>query len=242
MHPLNAPKQSHSGGWSKSGDLEQGNPLKDLSLQCNFPQAGFYTVQFGVQVDPAILVPDITAEVTWSVEGNDVRRKISVANGVTISGTGQACRVVIRDETAGIVPPGPLYAVFALVSPGTRPGSHIRPLLRTPWPVQTAAIPAAILGDVAIIPPGGTANIDVPVNAGATSVDVEGILNGAHAPIVLTDLEVAQIASPPFPIKGYYPWIETGFVPLAPKTRTIFVSNASAVDTIVASVLWGIDG
>jgi len=39
MHPLNAPKQSLSGGWSKSGDLEQGNSLKDLSLQCNFPQA-----------------------------------------------------------------------------------------------------------------------------------------------------------------------------------------------------------
>jgi hypothetical protein len=242
MHPLNSPKQSLSGGWSKSGELQLGNPLQELSLQCNFPQAGFYTVQFGVQVDPAILVPDIVAEVTWSVEGNDVRRKISVANGATISGTGQACRVVIRDETAGIVPPGANYSVFALVSPGTRPGSHIRPLLRTPWPVQTAVIPAVIVGDIAFIPPGGTANIDVPVNAGATSIDVEGALNGAHGALVLTDLVVAQIGAAPFPVKGYYPWIETGFVPLAPKARTILISNESAADTIAAAILWGIDG
>ena len=240
MPPLNAPKQSHSGGWSKSGDLEQGNPLKDLSLQCNFPQAGFYTVQFGVQIDPAILVPDITAEVTWSVEGNDVRRKISVANGVTISGTGQACRVVIRDETAGVGPGGPLYSVFALVSPGTRPGSHIRPLLRTPWPTQVGG--ATIIGDIVIIPPGAFANIDVPVNTGATSLDVEAVYNGAHGPLNLTDVIVSQIPTPPFPVKAYYPWIETGFVPLAPKARTINISNFSAVDTIVASVLWGIDG
>jgi hypothetical protein len=241
MHPLNAPKQSHSGGWSKSQDMVFFDTLRELSMQANFPVAGFYTVQFGVEQDPSFLTnPDIIADVTWSVEGNDIRRKISVGNGTTISGTGQACSVKVRDASI-FGPVGQVYTVKALLSPGVRPGSLSRPFLRgIDWDLTSIIAPSALINQYLVsIGAGQSVRINVPVNAGVISADVEATLSSGLT-LDPTFVGVGQLNLSGL-FKSYYPLVETGFVPVYPSSTFLIISNAAATP-IVVSVLWGIDG
>ena len=241
MHPLNASKQSHSGGWSKSQDMVFYDTLRELSMQANFPVAGFYTVQFGVEQDPSLLTnPDIIADVVWSVEGNDIRRKISVGNGTTISGTGQACSVKVRDATL-FGPAGQKYTVKALLSPGVRPGSLNRPFLRgIDWDLTSIVAPSFLINPYTVsIGPGQSVIINIPPNAGVISADVEVTLS-AIVPLDPSLVTVGQ-ANPSGTFKGYYPLIETGFVPVFPSSAYLIIGNSAPAD-IEATVLWGIDG
>jgi hypothetical protein len=227
--------RSESGGWSKSGDLKTFDTLAELSMQCNFPIAEYYTVKFGVEQDPALTSnPDITADVTWSVEGNAVRRKLSVGNGTTISGTGQAVSVKIRDSTL-LGPAGTAYSVTALVSPGVRPAKLAPPFLRATF---SGGTPYFI-----VIGPASSVDIPIPVNCGIVSADVELVNSTPGNPLAFTSVEVSQTNPAIFQaFKAYYPLVETGFVPIFPSATHLTVVNSNPVDSITVSVLFGVDG
>ena len=84
-------------GWSGFFELIPGNSKKTPSLQVNFKRSGNYTIQFSVAY------PDVTseatalfatlAEVTWTVEGNFVRRVMSQWLGHQRYGPGGSCTV-----------------------------------------------------------------------------------------------------------------------------------------------------
>jgi hypothetical protein len=233
--------RSESGGWSKSGSLKTFDTLAELSMQCNFPIAEYYTVKFGVDQDPALPVqPDVTADVVWSVEGNYVRRKLSIGNGTTISGTGQAVSVKVHDTTL-LGPTGQSYNVNVLVSPGVRPAKLAPPFLRAVFTVPLGASPYLVP-----VPAAGFVDIPIPPNCGIVSADVELVALTPALALSPTSITVEQINVTLLPAgvyKFYYPLIEVGFVPIFPSATVLRVSNFNAVaPAMVVSVLFGVDG
>ncbi len=226
--------RSRTGGWSQSGTLVVGDLLKEVSLQANFPEAEYYTVQFNVE-QPASNSPDVIAEVSWTVEGNTVRRRISVGNGTSISGTGAALSVKVRDATI-LGPTGEKYNVSIQVSKGTRPNPG--------QPVFLRAIPAPGSGTpyIGVIGPAASIDVPIPQDAGVISANVE-IFGVAGAAVGLEQVAVSQlnplIVGAGF--KAYYPLIEVGFVPVFPSATVLRIFNLGP-STVDVTVLFGIDG
>jgi len=204
-------------------------------MQADFPEAQYYTVQFAVE-QPSNVTPDVIADLSWSVEGNTVRRRISIGNGTSISGCGAAIRVKVSDATL-IGSTGIPYNVSIQVSKGTRPNPG-QPVFLRAVPNPGAPNPYFIF-----IAPGGAAIIPIPNDAGVISADVEAISTLAIPTLSPNQVFVQQEdLTFTHPFKAYYPLIETGFVPVFPTAANLKVTNLSATDTIAVSCLFGIDG
>jgi hypothetical protein len=231
---LDSAGRSKTGGWSQTGTLIVGDKLKEARLQANFPVAEYYTCQFNVE-QPADNTPDIVADVSWTVEGNTVRRRISVGNGTSISGTGAAMNVVARDATL-LGPLGATYNVGIQCSRGTRPNPG--------QPVFLRAVPSPGATDPYLlnIPAGGSGDIAIPNDAGVISADVEFVSRANPATVTPTQVIVEQTdATVADLFKAYYPMVEPGFVPVFPTAANLHIVNRSA-DAISVFVLFGIDG
>lgn len=219
-------------GWSMAGNLQVGNTNAAVSLQVDFPIPDYYTVQFGILpfTDPTATGP-FTPEATidWVVAGNFIQRRISVGQGSSISGTGQACRVVLRDVTNTGGVPGGIYGGTILITPGSRPAKGQPPIL---WAGQAFNLAAAA---------GQT--IMVPLDAGVISVDVEvsfpagTVLTDVDVQVRQLDIAVATV------LKQYNrPVAQNDFVPLVPGCGSLRITNNHASATAVITVIWGIDG
>jgi len=223
---MQAPKQA----WSASKQLICNNETVELSLQVQFPTPGYYTVQFGI-VPPQEVLPFVfpfTAEalVSWSVEGNTIQRRVSVGNGISLSGGGQAVKVVVMDRTRFADPNIHTYLASVSITKGTRPSVN-QPAILESLPQVTSVLAAGVL----VIP--------VPQDAGAISAQVvSSALALAGLPvhlIVFQKNSVGQI------LKAYDPSVETGFVPLAPNCTEVEIDNIGAF-TARVKLTWGIDG
>lgn len=234
------PNRSLSGGWSASGNLHAGNLTEEVSLQANFPFAEDYTLEFNlipIKAPVGVFYPPVRAEafITWSVEGNAVTRRVNVGNGVSVTGTGQACRVVIRDTTdltAG--PPfvlGQEYRVSVQVAPGTRAAIQQPPTL---YPFPNG------FGGLIIVPPLGFVTIPIPNDAGVISASVT-VVNATGAPIPDGQAEVTHSVAPGITLKSYDPRFGV-WISIAPGATEIILSNNNAVDPFSFQVTFGIDG
>lgn len=232
-----APKK----GWSAAGEMVTGNVSKIVSLQATFAEPEAYTIQFNLQIRPgqANINPVAVraqAKITWSVEGNETTRIVDVGDGVSISGTGQAVRVVVTDITdLNPASVGKFYNVAILVAPGTRPDTGQPPTL-APFPrVDVAGI--QLLQNLG---PGMTsALIPIPDGAGVVSVMVV-IADGAGQSIPEQNIQVLQTVGGGT-VKSYDPRCG-GFVPTGPGVNGIYITNWSATQTIQFSLLFGVDG
>jgi hypothetical protein len=201
-----------------------------------------YTVQLAINQKPSIAGanPDATATIIWMVEGNQVVRQVSVGNGVSVSGTGQACNIIIEDTTVFTSVPavGAEYVVSATVAPGTRAGRAFPPILRglangvAPnarlWP----AIPAA----------GGTVQWLIPENAGVIAVCPQVVPDTFGTTLDPYDITAYQRDAFGNVVKAWLPLIDISFVPVVPSAVEMFIDNRSAAAIIRAAVEWGIDG
>jgi hypothetical protein len=125
--------------WSLSKKLTTGTKNNPLTLQARFPRHTVYTVQFNVSLPGAPvggvdIYARAQATITWTVEGNDVTRRIDIGNGTSISGTADAVRVVVDDATdpalmASFGQSPTQYGVTALVTPGLRADRLEPPIL-----------------------------------------------------------------------------------------------------------------
>lgn len=214
-------------GWQQAAVLKTGDRLKTLSMQANFPVSQYYTVQFGVIVplDPLFSGFDAVAEITWIVEGQLVRRRVSVGNGVSVSGPGQAVKVVVSDVSIPAIA-GFEYTVSVQVTPGTRPSVSRPPTLRG------FSVQQALLG-------GGTLDLAVPENAGVISVETSYAFDVAQPTVGFPIL--VQQSSFFGAIKSYYANVETGFVALAPNAQVVTLFNLD-VHAYFVQWTWGIDG
>jgi hypothetical protein len=232
----NMPYTGEYAGWSASGTLEVGNEHKAVQLQANFVDPGDYTVQFSVSnYDTNTDFPTPTAEITWSVEGNSVRRIVTVNNGLSISGTGQGVKVVIRDASMPTAP-ATLYDVSVQVVLGTRPAAQQPP---TYTPLITGTDGTTRPGAMMV---SALTSIVVPVPQDAGIISMFTTVATVPTPTILTegDVQIRQNRTGGFPLKAYDPKIAT-WVPIAPlSTELTFVNNTAS--SVFFSVTFGIDG
>lgn len=238
-------RSSASGGWSKTVDLASGNVDLNGTLQVNFDEAGEYTVQFTVDnlVDlagvPGLINP--RADITWTVEGNPVRRTVSIANGTSVSGVGQACKVEVYDEPLSAGGGGSWgYTVGITLAPGLRAATQTQPQLNPDLGM------AGALGSILVA--GGTSvTLPVPQDVGATSIYITATGRNAGVPLVMTSANVVVRHINALAVmddKAYNP-IDAGWVPLAASTNQYVLENAfgfGSGNDILFSVTFGIDG
>jgi hypothetical protein len=222
--------KAESGGWSGSTPLITGiSKLKPI-IQAVFPKAAYYTIRFGVNppnpTDEGVSTfYSAEATITWKTEGNKITRRISIGNGVAISGTGQACDVTISDTTPDEGQPlGQNYSVNAHMTTGTRPYCQQPVILQTVNTVQLVA-------------PAGIIVYEIPQDAGIISCAISAF--SAATP----NLTVTQFASASVDTKKYSQGNLTNpeYISLVPNTQFIQVVNAGA-DEVILTLTWGIEG
>lgn len=232
-------------GWQQSGSLFiQGSGR--VQLTANFVEsrygAGMYTVQLAIVKTPDVAGanPDATATIIWGVEGVSLVRKVSVGNGVSVSGTGQSCNVLIEDSTVFTSVPavGAEYIVSAQVAPGTRAGRAFPPILRG---LANGVVPNARLWP-AIPAAGGTVQWLIPQNAGVIAVCPQVVPDTFGTTLDPYDITAYQRDAFGNIVKAWLPLIDIGFVPVVPAAVEMFIDNRSAAAIVRAAVEWGIDG
>lgn len=232
----------HKKAWSSAGIISNGgyavNPVS-VDLNVNFPHPGEYTAQFNI--DPILTIGQkCFAEIIWSVEGNSVRRVLSVLDGASITGRGQGIKVKIFDQSAagGGVGTDP-YRVAVLVTTGGR-GTTAQPVILDGDPTRAG------ISFVTTVPPVATPEIDVPLDCGiiAAFINVAEV-DAADAPIETDEILVTFFSLPAgggtalkrLNYSGCNKW-----VPIAPGTRSIQLRNNRPVGDVYYSITWGVDG
>lgn len=210
--------------WARSGELTTGGSQR-VTLQAQFPKSDVYTVQFEIG-SPGGTMVRAEAEVTWSVAGNRVVRRYSPQASVALSGVAEAVQVSVRDVTPGFAP-NSTYPVSIMVSSGSRAASVSPPTLYEPFG-------AFSLG------PGGSTFIAVPQLVGVCSMLVTARSIGAP-PTPYGDL-VVEVSDGVTALLAYDPREITGWMPVQAGAITVLVSNGSATNSAIGSLVWGVDG
>lgn len=223
---------NHKKAWSASGDLVTGNTQRAVTLQTpTFEEPDYYTLQFNL-FRPANAAPTekvaAEAEVIWTVEGNSVRRVITISSGSVISGCGNNAVVKLRDVSTN--PSGINYPVSVQITKGTRPAVQQPPML---------------YGEYFTITPGNSVTIPIPQNAGVISayMGIALINAGSIGPIPNDAIKALfSVGGASLTIAGFDQMM-SGWVPVPPGADqlAIFWINASAQD-LEGSVIWGIEG
>jgi len=233
-----------SGGWSATGQLTAGDTLKTVSMQALFDGAQNYTLEFftsGLSYDANGNPMFAKANITWTVEGNQIVRQITIADGTSITGTGQGVRVIISDATVDVLGAGigtRSYIAGVTLSKGTR-GSSKQP------PTLAYVAPASAGGSIngLVVPAGTTRKIDVPQGVGINSVMITSsnlVVDGA-AELPRGGIIVQHIAGSSDVILRQYDPRFYDWVPVTPAMARLFLKNPS-LDDQVMSVVYGIDG
>jgi hypothetical protein len=224
---------SKSGGWSTSGIMVQDASPNQLSLQVVFPSAGNYTAQFRIAPHSSTVLQGtrVLAEITWVVEGNWVTRKVHIADGTSITGTGQGCKIVLSDDSLELPVVGTTVTYLAQIqiAKGTRATTE-NPPIREPAAAFTGALTIAAAG---------TSDVPVPTESGLTSVCVL-VASTPGLPLLDQSVQVQQISSTGTTFKIYDPR-QMAWVPLSVGADTIRIVNNSGVE-IRATVIFGVDG
>lgn len=232
-------------GWSITGQLTTHNslvqptPPKQLQLQVAFDkQMQTHTVQFNAPDNniPLGSVAGIIceAEIIWSVEGTQVRRVVSVSDGVAISGEAQGVAVNIYDASFDS---GFTYTVGATVAPGVRGNTQQPPTLR----VNGRTALGAVFPYSAAVAAGATAFFDIPPNVGAVSSYMEVTNLPAAVPLDDNDITIVHRIASGVPIKQYGLNGCFKYIPLFGSTKSIEITNNSAGFIIMSHQL-GIEG
>lgn len=258
-------RYGRSGGWSATGTMTNDGQSKAAHLQVNFLEregtpgpSKNYTVQFSVgptkirstqALSPKPVNP--IAEIVWSVEGNSVRRLVSVTNGMSVTGVGEAVKVSVSDATlSSFAGQAVDYQVDITVAPGSRASIQQPPTYYPEEREQSGVF--AIIGTGPQAAPGVTADIVVPQNAGVISYFLEWLafVQGTEALIAVTqtDFYVEELAAGGQSLKKYSPILINGWVPISPGCSTLRIHGL--FQTIGALVAWqlntqvtfGIDG
>lgn len=225
-------------GWSASGELFTRDPNTSVRLQADFSKskygAGVYTVQFGVTPPNGQNGADAIATVNWRI-GNTVTRKVTVGNGVSLTGVGQALDVSIADATL-IGTAGLPYVVSMTVAPGAHASRNNPPTLRSLPTTSVSGSPYS-----ADIIAGGTALFPIAPNSGAVSAYVAVTDTVGTNDVDPNKVTVSQVDDALNNYLEYYPLIDTGFIPLYPVATQLLIANDTA-NSITVTVLQGIDG
>jgi hypothetical protein len=236
-----------AGGWSQSGKLTTGNSQLGVPLQADFSKskhgAGNYTIQFGLQApDPNTVIIRPEADIQWTVNGNTVRRIVSVTDGLSITGQAEYAKVRLYDAIlAGNVPPavaGVQYVASINIAPGVRASQQQPPTLMPQRYFNSVSTEIFILGSISV-PATDFVRVPVPQNAGVISVFVT-VAVPAGGLVTAADFQVRQSNPVVGALKRYFP-VGEGWVSMGSGVTEINLFNFSAA-SLNASVVFGIDG
>lgn len=218
---------AQGGGWSASGPLITRDTDINVHLQVDFPDSGPYTLQFSLELPSTVAGPVVTiAEIDWKVEGNWVHRTVNVRSGTSVSGTAEAVKVIIHDDSKVFA--NEEYTVSVQVAKGTRPA------------IQQPATYQPEQGDTGIVA-GANHTFNVPQNSGVIGVWLTALADVAVPIAPVAGTVVAKIGSTFF-TSMYADLTKSDWIPIPPGTTQIQVFNAGAVNVVVAAPLYGIDG
>ena len=234
------------------GQAQQTNILSEtFTDERGEPRASIYTLQFSRRaVDGSVphdQNPTVAyATVTWTIGGVQIQRKISIANGQTITGCGEGCVVAVMDDTDVLPVPDPFpnYIVSVTLTPGSRGSSGNPPLYFpndfTTFPSDTDNIGGGSAGKLGFVggPVDNKVVIGVPNNIGAVSVQVTvGSSDGTA-----TNVRIAQVDASDTNVKVFNNEDYVDFIPLDPRTVDIDITNMSTTTDCYWGIAFGIDG
>jgi hypothetical protein len=216
--------------WAKSARIDLG---QDLSAQYVFATPGYYTIQFAADTSQFRAKlggsANLVADITWSTAGNQIVRRISPVNGMSISGLGEG--VQVRAYT-NVQLNEPLEVILTMTE-GSRP-TNVQPPTYQPYGSAGLSIPASNAIDVPI-----------PLNVGAVAA-LMSVWDDSGTPpkapltpgLVYFDQRNSIVAGHPVIIN----WTEPmKWVPLATGADQIHIYNAESFPVAV-NVLFAIDG
>lgn len=239
-------------GWGQAGKLTTFNRNQQVTMQAEFPETGTFTAQFDkdgplqtINEDP--IMPE--ALITWVVEGHIVTRRITVGDGASISGVGQAVKVSMTDATTSTnLPGGPFtptdYGVSVQVARGVRGGSKQPPTLILHDIIASGTSPANVTdfgGGVFNLAAHSFTAIAVPPDAGAVSLFVTAIATSGAPTLAAGDIIITQELGVGAGGKEYDAFNYLDWVPLTPGVSDILITNNTAQTFSVTATL-GIDG
>lgn len=222
---------------SASGTLISGDLLNDVSLQTGDLEAGVYTISFNAfGTDQSIIPIRTEAYIQFSIDGQTTTRRISVGNGVSISGPAENVVVKIKDTTdrTDLSKCGIQYQVSMQVARGSR-ASVQQPATLQPEPYK--------LGNPYNLTSLTGKGIPVPLDAGIVSVYITTVGNEDNGGIppgaALVQFNVGGTAA-----GKYDPNRTDGWVPLPPGTTTVNLLNLTSMSPfdIEFTVTFGVDG
>ncbi len=231
-------------GWSQSGELLTGSSLvrgssKAVNLQAKLQEDDSLTVQFNVE-KKSDFVANPQAEIVSSVEGNTVRRVVTVIDGASITTRGRNIRVIARDFTDASFGPGRKYVVSILATLGVRAGSKQPPILIPLTYFDMLGVESPI-GAAISLATGQNNTIVIPPDAGVTMVHTAvWVDTGAAGPVPEQSLFVSHENSSTV-MKYYDPLTFSDWVPIAPNSSIIRISNNSTFPSYW-QVTFGVDG
>jgi hypothetical protein len=218
-------------GWSQTGKLSVGSDARTLSMQQNFtaqhggPGGGTYTIQFGVSPPPSFIF-NAQARISWSTGSTSLTRLISIGNGATITGVAQAASVFVHDVSP--TPSAETYRVDVLITPGTRAGRNVPPILEAGTFNLNDASPDQTLA--------------VPQNAGVIMVTVtafrrlQSALVAGDVMVFFRDPLGTTLTAFSVDPQG------AAWVALPPNTFDVLIHKTAVGQTIIGDLIWGIEG
>lgn len=235
-------------GWAQGGELVTGGGIngsrRGVSLQAALEQEDSVTVQFNV-TGPESLVANIRAVISATLpSGGSVNRTVTVVDGASITVRGMNVKVMVRDYTISTLSSGVAYQVDILATIGVR-ASNKQPPLLFPLTYQSALVaPLGVtaIASTIIVPAGSTRWTQVPPDSGVNSVYVSCIGDAVTPDPARGQIRVTHdTAAPAITQRNYDPRNFPDWVPLAPNTAFIGLTNISAVEVQFA-VTFGVDG
>ena len=223
------------------GNIVESPTNNQVSLQCEL-DGGMNTIQFGMipKANTAAngQVSVAQATILWTVDGNTLRRVVTVGAGGSVSGSAHMVQVIMEDatRTGPAYPAGfdRLYDVSVQVSRGTRANIMQPPIL---MPNDSSFVEG-----FALLAGGDDLFLAVPKDSGVVSFQcVVNSPTGAVLP--LGSILVKEVANTS--TRRMYDPREYGssWIGLNPSVDEVHVINTNALaDTCNVSILWGIDG
>lgn len=238
-------------GWGISGELTTGAGVdgseSGIHLQAKLEYPDSVTTQFSISGGGGVIggasgIVNARAVITSLINGNQVKRIVSVTNGCSITTRGENIDVMVRDYTDPGLNNGAPYQVSILSTQGVRANNGQPPLL---FPLEVrllnnTATPTPYGGEI-ILQPQQDAFVDVPIDAGINQVfitanDASDTTNSNYAATVFF-----------LPQDGpYNPLQFNQWMPLPPNTQQIQMRNQFAAGPgnpfMTFTVTFGIDG
>jgi hypothetical protein len=176
---------------------------------------------------------DCVAIISYTVEGVTVRRVVTVANGVAISGTADSVNVSIQDITQTTSPQNIPYSVEVQIAPGIRSGYALPPTLEA-FTCIVNSVDIIESGPITLVS-GQSAVYPVPQQAGVISVEIVTQTNSVN--VTMGTVNGAQKQYTVNPGENF------GFIVMAPNSAFLTVTGlgTEGVDSIHTAT-WGIEG